>query len=140
MILIDDAKERAKLLVQSETFFSKNMKVIESYWKDTAAVWGDTKNRIIRVSDFLTSLQVIMKVVFNQTKELFLKNASDSSPKLISYSSIFASNFLIEVAWVEPILYWRFLFVIEETARGSLAANCVQMYVAAPPLERAGVS
>ena len=37
------------------------MKVIESYWKDTAAVWGDTKNRIIRVSDFLTFLQVIMK-------------------------------------------------------------------------------
>ena len=41
---------------------------------------------------------------------------------------------------VEPILYWRFLFVIEETARDGLAANCVQMYVAAPPLERAGVS
>jgi len=41
---------------------------------------------------------------------------------------------------IEPILYWRFLFVIEETARDGLAANCVQMYVAAPPLERAGVS
>ena len=41
---------------------------------------------------------------------------------------------------LEPILYWRFLFVIEETARDGLAANCVQMYVAAPPLERAGVS
>ena len=41
---------------------------------------------------------------------------------------------------LEPILYWRFLFVIEETAHDGLAANCVQMYVAAPPLERAGVS
>ena len=41
---------------------------------------------------------------------------------------------------VEPILYWRFLFVIEETARDGLAENCVQMYVAAPHLERAGVS
>ena len=40
---------------------------------------------------------------------------------------------------VEPILYWRFLFVIEETAHDGLAANCVQMYAAAPPLERAGV-
>ena len=34
---------------------------------------------------------------------------------------------------LEPILYWRFLFVIEEMARDGLAANCVQMYVAAPP-------
>ena len=34
--LIDDAKERAKLLVQSGNT-SKNMKAVESYWKATVA-------------------------------------------------------------------------------------------------------
>ena len=33
-----------------------------------------------------------------------------------------------------------FLVRYRETARDGLAANCVQMYVAAPPLERAGMS
>ena len=72
------------------------MKVIESYWKDTAAVWGDTNTRlsVLAISDFPSSNYAI----FYSTKRKSVKNASDSSPKLISYSSIFASNFLIEAA------------------------------------------
>ena len=31
------------------------------YWKYTAAVWGDTTSRFIRISDFLAFLQVIMQ-------------------------------------------------------------------------------
>ena len=64
------------------------MKVIESYWKDTAAVWENTNDPVIlfSVSDFPSSIYA------NVRKSV--KNASDSSHnKLISYSSIFASNF-----------------------------------------------
>ena len=78
------------------------MKVIESYWKDTAVVWDDTMSRIIRISDFPAFLQSDY-AKFYSTKRKSVKNASDSSPKLISYASIFSSNFWIEVAWGDTI-------------------------------------
>ena len=72
------------------------MKAIESYWKDTAAVWENTKNglSVLAISDLPSSNYA----KFYSTKRKSVKNASDSSLKLISYSSIFASNFWVEVA------------------------------------------
>ena len=96
MILIDEAKERAKPLVQSTRNFPKNMKVTKSYWKDTAAVWEILTTRLscLATSDFPSFIYAH----FYSTKRKSAKNASDSSRKLISYSSIFASNFWIVVA------------------------------------------
>ena len=67
------------------------MKVIESYRQDTAAVCRDTKagSSCLVISDFPS----INYAKFYLTKRKSVKNASDSSLKLISYSSIFASNF-----------------------------------------------
>ena len=72
------------------------MKVIESYWKDTPAVWAILTTRLsaLAISDFPSS----NCAKFYSTKRKSVKNASDSSPKLISYSSIFASKFWMEVA------------------------------------------
>ena len=51
---INRRRERTRKTVSAKCkhFFSKNMKVIESYWKDTAAVWENTNDSIINVSDF----------------------------------------------------------------------------------------
>ena len=67
------------------------MKVIESYRQDTAAVCRDTNSGLLRlvISDFPSTIYA----KFYSTKRKSVKNASDSSLKLISYSSIFASNF-----------------------------------------------
>ena len=70
-MLIDDAKERAKLLVQNAKF-PPNMKAIEGYWKkDTVAGCRDALRGVIRfLNQFLTFLQVVMQIVlFDQTKE-----------------------------------------------------------------------
>ena len=69
------------------------MKVIESYWKDTVAGCRDTLPwlSVLSISDFPSSNYA----KFYSTKRKSVKNASDSSLKLISYSPIFASNFLI---------------------------------------------
>ena len=71
--------------------FSKNMKVIESYWKDTVAVCRDTLAglSVLSISDFPSSNYAN----FYSTKRKSAKNASDSSLQLISYLPIFASNF-----------------------------------------------
>ena len=71
------------------------MKAIESYWKDTAAVWENTKDglSVLAISDFPSSNHAKLY----STKRKSVKNALDSSLKLISYSSIFASIFLVEV-------------------------------------------
>ena len=68
------------------------MKVIESYRQDTAAVCRGTNSGLFRlvISDF-PSTTIYEK--FYSTKRKSVKNASDSSLKLISYSPIFASNF-----------------------------------------------
>ena len=92
-MLIDDAKERAKLLVQSAKIFQKyeSHRNIESYRQDTAAVCRDTKPglSVLSISDFPS----VNYAKLYLTKRKSVKNASDSSLKLISYSSIFASVF-----------------------------------------------
>ena len=67
------------------------MKAIESYWKDTAAVWENTKDglSVLAISDFPSSNHAKLY----STKRKSVKNALDSSLKLISCSSIFASIF-----------------------------------------------
>ena len=67
------------------------MKVIESYGEDTAAGCRDTKAGLFRlvISDFPSTSHAN----FYSTKRKSAKNVLDSSLKLISYSSIFASNF-----------------------------------------------
>ena len=52
------------------------MKVAESYWKDTAAVWKNT-NTIINVKRFLTSLQVMMQNFIRPPNERAQKSASE---------------------------------------------------------------
>ena len=51
----------------------------------------DTKVGVISFGEFLTFLQVIMQFAFDQTKER--EKCFGFTIKLISYSSIFASNF-----------------------------------------------
>ena len=67
------------------------MKVIESYGEDTAAGCRDTKAGLFRlvISDFPSTSHANLYL----TKRKSAKNTSDSSDKLISYSTIFASNF-----------------------------------------------
>ena len=74
------------------------MKAIESYWKDTVAVCLVLRAGLswLVVSDFL---QVGMQKCYS-TKRKSIKNASDSSLQLISYSPTFASHFKIVVALV----------------------------------------
>ena len=68
------------------------MKVIESYWKDTVAGCRDTLNHIISCNSF-SDFPSISYANFYSTKRKNAKMPSDSSLKLISYLSIFASNF-----------------------------------------------
>ena len=57
---------------------------------DTILVWTGFRN----FSDVLTFLQVVIAICYSaKPKPKSVKNASGSSLKLISYSSIFASNF-----------------------------------------------
>ena len=67
------------------------MKVIKSYGKDSVAGCRDTLPGfcLLVISDFPSSNYAI----FYSTKRKSAKNAPDSSLKLISYLSIFASNF-----------------------------------------------
>ena len=68
------------------------MKVIESYGENTVEGCHDTITGVIlrnSFSDFPSSSYAN----FYSTKRKSAKIASDSSLKLISYSSIFASNF-----------------------------------------------
>ena len=61
IMLIDDAKERTET-ISTITFFSqKNMKVIESYGKDTVAGCRDTKAGLscLVISDFPSSSYAI---------------------------------------------------------------------------------
>ena len=68
------------------------MKAIESYWEDTVAVCRDTNVGLsfLVISGFPSSNYA--KFYFTKRKSA-QKNASDSSHKLISYSSVFASIF-----------------------------------------------
>ena len=81
-MLIDDAKERAKLLVQNDKF-PPNMKAIEGYWKkDTVEGCRDALRGVIRfLNQFLTFLQVVMQS-FIRPNERARNIASDSSLKL----------------------------------------------------------
>ena len=66
------------------------MKAIEIYWKDTVVVvvCRDTKVGVILLSDFWLSFKSFCtKKKIDQTKKRFLKNASESPLKLISYFS-----------------------------------------------------
>jgi len=106
-MLIDDAKERTKLLrsgifflnlllVQSANRISMDGslgKLLERY----DGSLRDHRAFFLRHSDFLQVVQLNYAKYYS-TKRKSVKNASDSSVKLISYSSIFASHFWIFVA------------------------------------------
>ena len=68
------------------------MQVIESYWKDTVAGCRDTRTGVILRNSF-SDFPSISYANFYSTKRKSAKIASDASLKLISYSSIFVSNF-----------------------------------------------
>ena len=74
------------------------MKVIESHRQDTRqfAVILTPGVFVLVISDFPSSIYA----KFYLTKRKSVKNAPDSSLKLISYSPIFASHFWIVVALV----------------------------------------
>ena len=67
------------------------MEVIKSYGKDAVAGCRDTKAGVLFlvISDFPSN----SSAKFYSTKRKSVKNASDSSFKLISYSSILMTNF-----------------------------------------------
>ena len=75
------------------------MKVIESYWKDTVAVCLLVSTGVILCNSF-SDFPSSSYANFYSTNRKSAKIASDSSLKLISYLSIFASNFKIVVALV----------------------------------------
>ena len=68
------------------------MKVIESYWKGTVAVFPEGIGGVVLCNSF-SDFPSSSYAKFYSTKRKSVKMPSDSSLKLISYSSIFASNF-----------------------------------------------
>ena len=91
VILIDGAKERAKLLVQSTKSFQKD----ESHRKLLERYGGSLHVGIGAVISFnsFSDFPSCSYANFYSTKRKSAKNASDSSLSLISYSPIFASIF-----------------------------------------------
>ena len=84
----DDAIERTKRLIVQMHFPPQNMKVTKSYDGKRDDTKGPGYGRLV-ISDFPSSSYA----KYYSTKQKSVKNASDSSTKLISYSSIFASIF-----------------------------------------------
>ena len=71
------------------------MKAIESYWKDTVAVFLKVSGEVISCNSF-SDFPSTNYAKYYSTKRKSVKIASDSaSLQLISYSPIFASNFQI---------------------------------------------
>ena len=66
----------------------------------------DTLNRVINANSF-SDFPSGSYAIFYSTKRKSAKNASDSSLKLISYSSIFASNFRFAVIVMIPSCYYQ---------------------------------
>ena len=87
-------RERTRKTVSVKcNLFSKNMKVIESHGKCTVESCHGTINRIILRNSFSDFPSTNYAKYYSTKRKSAKMPSEDSSFQLISYSSIFASNF-----------------------------------------------